>query len=312
MSLPLRLTVVDARGIAPHAASLRELERSVRYPVADGAEHFFIDHGPRYHPFFSTLGEAFFLLALEGERVAGVVVGVKRSVDWCGRPVRSFYLCDLKIAPEHRGRGLVQRMILHGLGALPRDGRLRGWKLLHGAAMRGARGDVMQSARGLHPMRLFRPSARLRLYFTPPATLARLHVANAPPPPTRAGVDLSPRPVPPGEEGPLAKLGVVSTAGRKDLCLVSSGAPWPLVHLALGPSRWRPTWGAYLAAAGAALVAEGLAGPACFAIDERLADHVAWLAAEGVEPGAVCTVYTFALPPALPAAPWIHLATSEI
>ena len=53
-------------------------------------------------------------------------------------------------------------------------------------------------------------------------------------------------------------------------------------------------------------------GPACFALDERLADHVAWLAAQGITPGAVCTVYTFGLPGAPKPAPWVHLATSEI
>jgi hypothetical protein len=299
----LRFTIVDAAGLGPHAAALGALERSIRYPVEDGRDHFTIDHGPRYAPFFSALGEAFFLLALDGDRVAGVVAGVAREVSFCGRPVRSFYLCDLKLAPEHRGRRVVERMVLHGLAALPRDARLRGWKLLYGAAMRGARGDVMQSARGLHPMRLFRPAARLLLYFTPPDRLAQLDASGAPPPPAGPGVALS---------APAPGLGLVSTAGRKDLRLASTGAPWPLVHLTHGPASWTPTWGAYLRAAGEALVDRGDAGPACFAIDDRLDDHVTWLAGRGVAPGAVCTVYTFAIPPRLPSPPWVHLATSEI
>jgi hypothetical protein len=302
----LRYTLVDRDGIAPYAAALGDLERSIRYPIADGRDHFTIDHGPSYHPFFSSLGEVFFLLALDGESVAGVGTGVGRTVRVGGRAARSFYVCDLKVAPEHRGRGVVERMILHGLGRLPRDRRLRGWKLLYGAAMRGDRGDVMRSARGMNPMRLFDPAARLRLYFVPPAVLARLDASGAPPPPPGPGAELSPE---------AQGLGLVSTAGRKDLRLDSTGAPWPLVHLTQGPSAWRPTLGAYLATAGAELLSRGAAGPCCFAVDERLADHTAWLAGQGVAlPGmtAVCTVYTFTIPPALPRTPWVHLATSEI
>ena len=111
----------------------------------------------------------------------------------------------------------------------------------------------------------------------------------------------------------MASLGVISTAGRKDLRLVSTAEPWPLAHLALGPAAWRPSWGAYLAAAGAALVDHRIAGPACFGVDDRLRDHVAWLAGEGVEPGAVCTVSTRSpCPRGFLAPPWVHLATSEI
>jgi pyrroloquinoline quinone (PQQ) biosynthesis protein C len=245
----LRFTLVDRDGVAPHAAALGGLERSIRYPIADGADHFTIDHGPRYHPFFSTLGEAFFLLALDGDRVAAAVAGVGREVRIGGRAFRSFYACDLKVAPEHRGRRVVERMVLHGLSRLPWDPRLRGWKLVYGAAMRGERGDLMRSARGAHPLRLFAPLALLRLYFVPPAALAGLDPAGAPLPPAGPGAELS---------APPEGLGLVSTAGRKDLRLASTGAPWPLVHLTQGPGAWRPSWGSYLAAAGAEVVARGL------------------------------------------------------
>lgn len=313
MSRPLHFVLVDRDGLAPYVAGLRALEQSIRYPIADGADHFHIDHGPDYHPFFSTLGEAFFLIALDGDQVAGAGVGVRKEIDWCGQVVPSFYICDLKVAPEHRGRDVVKKMVLFALAQLPRDARLRRFKVIYGAAMRGARGDVMRSARGLHPMRVLRPAAKLRLYFTPPEQLARLSADEAPRPPRSRGVDLSPRSrFPSSGDATLDALGIVSTAGRKDLRLESTGAPWPLVHLTLGPSEWGASWGTYLASAGAALLEHGLPGPTCFAIDDRLGNHVDWLAARGIEPGAVCTVYSFALPPALPAPPWVHLATSEI
>ena len=66
--------------------------------------------------------------------------------------------------------------------------------------------------------------------------LAGLDLAGAPAPPRSAGAVLG------GAQGP----DFCSTAGSKDLRLVSSGQPWPLIHLPLGPAAWRPSWGAWL------------------------------------------------------------------
>src|SRR5207248_8774995 len=60
-----RIIRVLAAQLGPYAASLRALEEPIRYPIADGADSFRIDHGADYHAFFSRLGEAHFLLALE-------------------------------------------------------------------------------------------------------------------------------------------------------------------------------------------------------------------------------------------------------
>jgi hypothetical protein len=56
----------------------------------------------------------------------------------------------------------------------------------------------------------------------------------------------------------------------------------------------------------------GLPGPICFSLDERLADHVDWLASRGVTTGAACTIYTFRMPGGPRPLPWVHLATSQI
>jgi hypothetical protein len=303
----VRFQLVHGADVAPFVPRLRALERSIEYPLGDGADHFFIDHGEQYHPFFSALGDARFLLALRGDEVLGSIAGVARTVRIAGRDVPALYLCDLKLARAARGQGLSRRLLLHGLGAIVRTPEVHDTRLLYGAAMRGAAGDVMRTARGFNPLRLGRPAARLALYFVSPARLATLDLRHAPPPPTAPGADLGP-----SERTPCEPPGLCSTAGRKDLRLVSSGAPWPLVHLPLGPSAWRPTWGAYLRECGQALAARGVAAQACFAIDERLRDHTDWLAGQGVAPGAVCTVYwlSLAFPPVRPA--WVHVPTSEI
>jgi hypothetical protein len=299
--MSVRIVRVLPQELEPYRDGLHQLEQDILYPIGDGADHFYIDHGERYEAFFCGLGEAQFLLALDGDRVVGTFSGVLRHARIGERRVPTIYGADFKIAKAYRGGGLSGRYLWRGflasLQALPR------WRIAYAAAMRGSRGDVMRSARGLSPLRFGRPAARLAIYFAAPDRLASLDPSRCPPPPREGGLDLSPDPAcrPPG---------LISTEGRKDLRLVSTGQPWPLVHLPRGPSSWTPSWGHYLRACGAALVGSGAS--ACFAIDERLRDHVDWLASAGVEPGAVCTVYTLRLPGTKPLAPWLHLATCEI
>ncbi|MDB4932378.1 MAG: hypothetical protein JWM10_4862 [Myxococcaceae bacterium] len=302
----IRTVLVGAAGLAPYAAGLRALERDITYPLSDGAERFWIDHGPDYHPFFSQLGDAHFLLALDGARVVGVLTGVLRRARANSVPVETAYLCDFKVARSHRGGRVARTMALTALGLAATQRRFRRWRYAYGAAMRGAAGDVMRSARGLHPGRLFAPTATLRLFFARPGALAALDPSGCPLTPATVGLDLSPG------LAPRHPLGLVSTAGRKDLRLVSSGEPWPLVHLGFGPDSWAGRWADYLRLAGAAAQREHPGALACFALDERLQSHLDWIAAAGLASDTVCTVYGWRLPGAPPSPAWVHLSTSEI
>ncbi len=303
--MSIRLDVVGPEGLTPYYADLRRLEAEIKYPIGDGSDYFTIDHGEKYDEFFSRLGAAMFMIAVDGRELVGVFAGIERTARANGAVVKTVYGADFKLAKRVRGGALSRRFFWKGfkMGMSPRF--LRRWRVAYVAAMRGARGDVMRSVRGFHVAKLARPGALLQVYFVEPAKLAALDVRGAPPPPPPSGIDFSPSPE-------CRSPGVASTAGRKDLRLRSTGAPWPLQHLPLGPSSWLPSHAAYLRRAGEALVAEGLPGPACFALDERLDDHIAWLAVRGIAPGAVCTVYTFGLPGAPKPSPWVHLATSEI
>lgn len=275
-------------------ASLRALEAGIRYPIADGADHFTIDHGPAYHPFFSRLGEAHFLLAVEGGQVVGSIAGVLRPVAGGARSVPALYLCDLKLAASFRGKGLARRMLQRGVIEILKNPLGRKVRLLYGAAMRGAAGDVMRTARGGNPLRLGVGIAALRLYFATAAQLAALE-GPGPRAPEGPGLALSPG-------GPA----VVETTGEKDFRLDSTGKPWRLVHLAAAPTDG---WGAWLREC-AGRVGGGQLG--CFAVDARLDAHQRWLAAAGLTPGAGCTVYGLALTRAVSATRWVHLSTAEI
>lgn len=303
--MSVRIEVVGPEGLTPYHEDLRRLERAIEYPIGDGSDFFTIDHGEAYGAFFAGLGDAQFMIAVDGDELVGVFAGIERTALAAGQPVKTVYGADFKLAARVRGGGLSRRMIWKGflMGMSPTY--LRRWRVAYVTAMRGAHGDVMRSVRGFHVAKLARPGARLAVYFVEPARLAALASEGAPPPPPPTGMDLSPTPDsrPPG---------LASTAGRKDLRLRSTGEPWPLVHLPLGPAAWGPSHAAYLRRAGEAMLAEGLPGPACFALDERLDGEIAWLARQEIAPGAICTVYTFGLPGAPRPAPWVHLATSEI
>jgi len=216
--MSIRFINLLADEIGPYVDALRALERDIHYPIDDGRDTFTIDHGPEYHPFFSQMGRAGFVLALDGDRVVGSLAGVSKRADVRGRATPSIYMADMKLARAYRGRGIIQRMFLWALGLIPREPDLRSWRYAYIAAMRGERGDVTRSVRGLHLGKLARPAARLAVYFVDPQKLAALAIDGAPEPPREEdGIDLSPAPI----GAPLA----VSTAGRKDLRLKSTGAP---------------------------------------------------------------------------------------
>lgn len=302
--MTLRLELCDARSVAPYAAQLLSLERAITYPLAGGRERFFIDHGEGYHRFFSAMGEPYFLVALDRGSVVGVLVGVLKRCEEQGRSFEAAYVCDFKIAPSHRGSGLAARMLREALSLAAGRPALRRWRFAYGAAMRGDRGDVMRSARAaLHPARLASPYATLRLWFVEPHALATLDPRGCPAAPPQ-GLDLSPALR--GDE-----LDLVSTAGRKDLRLVSSGERWPLWHATRSPARAR-SWGLYLKACGEHLCAVHERALVCFALDATLRPWVAWLAGRGLVSDTICTVYGLTLPGGPRRAAWTHLATSEI
>lgn len=300
MSPAAQVVVVPASELSPHVAGLRRLESALSYPIADGADRFRIDHGERYHEFFSGLGRARFVLALGDGQVVGSLALVERGARRGEVKLRTLYLGDYKIAPEHRGRGIGQRLSKRAAWDFIARGGLLDHDLVYAAAMRGAKGDVTRSARGADWMHAFAPLARLLLYFEPPGQLARLE--GGPAPPRTRGLDLSPD----AGEDPVA------TTGRKDFVLESTGRPWPLVHLPGSPARWEPRAGDYLARLGRALEARGGEAVACFALDERLEAQVDWLEARGLKPGAVCTVLAAGTWAWFRSVPWVHLASSEI
>ena len=292
----------DAAAVQPFADGLRAVEARITYPAGDDV--FSIDHGADYAAFFRGLGEARFAVVTgaTGEVVGGIAGVWRDAVGPDGSGLRSIYLADLKLSPEARGRGVPAKLLGRGFWEILRRPGWRDADLFFAAAMRGDRGDVTRSHRGLHVGRLGRPWARLGMWFVPPARLRDL--PDGGPVFPGAGLDLSGgRPLP----------RVSRTTGRKDFRLRATGRPWPLAHISLSPADRTVPLGAHLRACAADLADDELA---TFAIDDRLTAHHQWLRDHGLPPDAAATVHgmPFSLRGwrAVRDARWIHLSTCEI
>lgn len=178
------------------------MEGDVEYPL--GPDWFHIDHGADYFAFFRRMGELAYFVALDGERLVGVVAAVR-----CQHP-DAWYLCDLKVRPEDRGRPIAARLaaafLAHCLAGTrrsfaismnPAEGENRVVRLL--LRLAGERAHVATQ------LNLYSLDAGAMHDFAP--TLTRLR-------------------------GPLSYL---SLAGMKDIVLRSTGQPMPLLHAQFGP-----------------------------------------------------------------------------
>ncbi len=187
------------------------LEGGAVYPL--GADTFRLDHGPDYFAFFERLGRVEYWVALVRREVAAVGCGVLRRVPLRrgGPRVRAWYLCDLKVAPAHRGAHLPLRMLARGFP----------WGYLR--CPRGY-GVTMNPGDGA-PNRVVRLVARWR--WSPVRAAATLALFSLDPDAMRDAA-----PLVRAHRGPF---GYRSLAGRKDLILGSTGARMPLLHVEWAP-----------------------------------------------------------------------------
>lgn len=281
--------------LGAHTAALRAIEADITYPI-DG-DRFTIDHGADYGAFLASLGDAYFLLPFEDDRLLGVIGAALRTIHRPGRAAfKALYIADLKLIPQARGGRISRRLFAHGLRLLFTHPDATGLRFVFGAGMQGTRGDVRRTFRRAHVGRLGSGVGRLALFFVSPAQLAALE-GDAPPIDPH-GIDLS------GDSSPLIRR----NHGTKDFRLVSTGEPWRLAHLPRPPTEL----GTMLRTAAAELAPDELA---TFALDERLEPQLHWLAANGIHPGGSCNLLGLRHPllglnPLR--APWLHLSTAEI
>lgn len=203
-----RVVQVDEGNAHLWASGVEALEAGVTYPL--GADRFALDHGDDYFAFFRRLGDLVYCAAVEGDEVVAVFAGALRHVPVGDRTAPAWYLCDLKVRPDHRGRRLPLRILSW---ALPRH---------IGRAARGY-GITMNPSTGENRVaRLFRRFPMLPVGCGPQLLFWSLDADQM--------AEMAP--IVTAHRGPI---GYLSHRGRKDLRLQSTDAPMPLLHVQFGP-----------------------------------------------------------------------------
>ncbi|RKU11483.1 hypothetical protein C6503_18545 [Candidatus Poribacteria bacterium] len=194
---------------------IADLEKGTSYPL--GEDRFEIDHGADYFAFFTRLGQLRYYVALDGERVVAVAAAILRRVPPANRekPKTVWYLCDLKVHPEYRGRYLPVSIFVH---AFPK---------LYPRCPRGY--AISMDADSERPNRVALMLKRFPL--APMSIAARLGI-----------ISLDAKQM--QEVAPVLRehfgcVSYLSLIGKKDIILQSTGAPMPLLHVQFGPCAER-------------------------------------------------------------------------
>lgn len=187
------------------------LEDYADYPL--GSDSFRIFHRGDYFSSFEDLGELYYYAVLDGNRVVAVAAGIIRDLPFFkdGHSWRAWYLCDLKIHPDYRGRHVPFRIIRRTF--IPNYLRCRrGYAI----SMNPGKGKINRMARLLGRFRWapLREAGMLQIYSLDLEQVGRC----------RAAIEKN-----------RGEISFLSLEGRKDFVLRSTGVTAPLLHIQFGP-----------------------------------------------------------------------------
>ncbi len=187
------------------------LERGTNYPL--GEDRFEIDHGEDYFAFFTRLGQLHYYVVLDGERVVAVAAAILRRVPPARhkKPKAVWYLCDLKVHPQYRGRYLPVSIFTH---AFPKLSPLssRGYAISMDAdTKRPNRVALMLKRFPLAPMSI---ATKLGIVSLDAKQMRKVEAVL---------------------RDHFGHISYLSLEGKKDIILQSTHSRMPLLHVQFGP-----------------------------------------------------------------------------
>ncbi|MDQ3748134.1 MAG: GNAT family N-acetyltransferase [Acidobacteriota bacterium] len=188
-------------------AKLQKLESVAEYPY--GSDFFTLNHGSDYFAFFERMGEPLFHTALDDDRVIACAAGILRTLKIENKTVRAWYLCDLKIHPEFRGRHITAKLFRLNLFC-------NYFKCPRGYAI------SMNPASGENRVvKLLKRLPQIPIGYAGQLNFYSFNQDEA----ASVQKDL---------ETELGKLSYLSLKGKKDLIMKSTNSPLPLYHIQHG------------------------------------------------------------------------------
>ena len=193
-----------------HNREFKKLERKLShwYPLGSSDDSFRIDHGSNYFSFFKRLGSVKVAGIYNNNKLVGDFIGVLRDIPLGGsKNMSTWYLCDLKLLPEHRGNRLSLDLFMIGRKYLARC------RSFYGISMNS--GDKPN-----HILRLARriPLLKMKSILLYIYSLNYDQMCSASPYLKRG----------------RGRISFLSLRSKKDLILKSSKATMPLLHVQWG------------------------------------------------------------------------------
>jgi hypothetical protein len=218
---------IDVTERAKWQAGIVALEQTAYYPFGD--DYFQIDHGADYFAFFDRLGEVHYYVGSakqagfayeDAPEVAAVGAGILRDIPYQqgAKPQSAWYLCDLKVHPQHQGRlasvGILSYAIAQGIQHCN-----RGYLI----SMNPSDGSSNKLVKMLQRFAIvpFRLAGLLNLYSVDAVQMVQLQ---------------------PLLEAHRGAIGYRSLQGVKDLRLQRRGEVLPLLHVQWGQGLSEPGW----------------------------------------------------------------------
>ena len=103
----MEFKVLNERDCHKYSELISEMGENITYPL--GMDNFSISHGADYFTFFKRLGEMYYFLLLDTGKPVCVMAAVLRTIN--EKNDKAWYICDIKVAPDHQGKGLPAKLL---------------------------------------------------------------------------------------------------------------------------------------------------------------------------------------------------------